>query len=216
MSEILRPRLVVIAGPNGSGKTFATENLIGHTWGGGCEYVNPDFIARDEFGGWNSREAFLKAAEKAKGLRERCLADRRDLMFETVFSTPGKVEFVKRAQVSGFFVRLFFICTDSPSINAARIVERYLQGGHVVPIDKIVDRYGKSIANCAVAATFVDRAYVYDNSVNGEAPRLLFKTIEGRVSKVYEEGPINEWACNIFNVLERAQGVREDHCPPRP
>lgn len=48
--ETLKPRLIVVAGPNGAGKTSITEQLLRHEWMGGCEYVNPDYIARDEFG----------------------------------------------------------------------------------------------------------------------------------------------------------------------
>jgi len=43
--SVLKPRLIVVAGPNGAGKTSITEQLLRHEWMGGCEYVNPDFIA---------------------------------------------------------------------------------------------------------------------------------------------------------------------------
>jgi len=39
-----------------------------------------------------------------------------------------------------------------------------MNGGHDVPITKIISRFSKSISNCAVMATLVDRLYVYDNS----------------------------------------------------
>ena len=61
-----KPSLIVVAGPNGSGKTTITEKLLRHEWMGGCEYINPDLIAENEFGGWNSREASISAANKAK------------------------------------------------------------------------------------------------------------------------------------------------------
>ena len=65
------PRLIVVAGPNGAGKTSITEQLLRHEWMGGCEYVNPDYIARDEFGDWNAPDAVLRAAVLAKEKRER-------------------------------------------------------------------------------------------------------------------------------------------------
>lgn len=61
----VRPHLIVVAGPNGAGKTSITEQLLRHEWMGGCVYVNPDFIARDEFGDWNSPEAVQRAALRA-------------------------------------------------------------------------------------------------------------------------------------------------------
>jgi len=54
---------LVVAGPNGSGKTKVTERGLAHEWFGGCEYVNPDIIARDEFGDWSSESAVRKAAD---------------------------------------------------------------------------------------------------------------------------------------------------------
>ncbi|MBF0405957.1 MAG: zeta toxin family protein [Candidatus Riflebacteria bacterium] len=73
MTDQQKPRLVIVAGPNGSGKTTITEKLLRHEWMEGCEYINPDFIAQEEFGDWNSPEAVINAANKAKHIRERCL-----------------------------------------------------------------------------------------------------------------------------------------------
>jgi hypothetical protein len=35
-------------------------------------YINPDIIAEEKYGGWNSREAIIKAANYAKEIRENC------------------------------------------------------------------------------------------------------------------------------------------------
>ena len=113
--EILRPRLIVVAGPNGAGKTSITEQLLRHEWMGGCEYVNPDYIARDEFGDWNAPDAIRKAAVRAEEVRERCVREWRSLAFETVLSMPDKIDFIQRAKQAGFFVRLFFVGTDNPA-----------------------------------------------------------------------------------------------------
>ena len=103
----LKPRLIVVAGPNGAGKTSITEQLLRHEWMGGCEYVNPDYIARDEFGDWNAPDAVSKAAVRAEEVRERCVREGRSLAFETVLSMPDKIDFIQRARQAGFFVRLF-------------------------------------------------------------------------------------------------------------
>ena len=51
-----RPVLIVIAGPNGSGKTTITSKILKHEWLEGAVYVNPDQVAQDRFGDWNSPE----------------------------------------------------------------------------------------------------------------------------------------------------------------
>lgn len=38
-------------------------------------------------------------------------------------------------------LHLFFVSTNHPSINAARIAQRVMKGGHDVPIPKIISRY---------------------------------------------------------------------------
>jgi predicted ABC-type ATPase len=127
-----KPKLLIVAGPNGSGKTSVTDKILKHEWIEGCEYINPDNIAHDVFGDWNSPEAVIQAACHAADMRKECIANGRSLIFETVLSAPDKISFVQRAKQAGYFIRLFFIATDDPQINAARIANRVLAGGHDV------------------------------------------------------------------------------------
>lgn len=195
----MKPKLVIIAGPNGSGKTSVTGKILEHEWIDGCIYINPDNIARDEFGDWNSPEAVMKAAYRAEELREEYLKNKQGILFETVLSADDKLSFIERAKDAGYFVRLFFVGTDSPIINAARIAGRVMDGGHDVPISKIISRYSKSIANCAKLSTIVDRLYVYDNSENFADPKLLFRASYGNIEKTYKD--INAWSLNIYQAL---------------
>ena len=54
-----RPVLIVIAGPNGSGKTTITSKILRHEWLEDALYINPDQVAQERFGDWNSPEARL-------------------------------------------------------------------------------------------------------------------------------------------------------------
>ena len=162
---------------------------------------NPDQIAKDMFGDWNNSEAILKAANYCSELRERCLAEKTSFVFETVFSAQDKIDFVIRAKQAGFFIRIFFISTSNPAINASRIAKRVMEGGHDVPIAKIISRYNKSIQNCKIVAPIIDRLYVYDNSIDDVDVRPLFRLSEGVLAKQYTE-IIPVWAQNIlFNEL---------------
>jgi predicted ABC-type ATPase len=75
----------------------------------------------------------------------------------------------------------------------ARIAKRYMNGGHEVPISKVISRYFKSLEQVKQAITFVDRAYVYDNSVEDHLPQLLYRTTDGKLAKRYVDD-IPEWA----------------------
>ena len=187
-----QPVLIVVAGPNGAGKTTLTREILNHEWIEGCVYVNPDEIAQDRYGDWNCPEAVLKAARHAERFREDCLDAGRSLAFETVFSTDEKVDFVRRSIGEGYFTRLFYVGTDAPTINAARIADRVLGGGHDVPVAKIISRFNKSLRNLRRIIAQVDRAYVYDNSVENVLPALQFRTVRGEVRWVYSTD--HHWA----------------------
>jgi predicted ABC-type ATPase len=191
-----KPELIVIAGPNGSGKTSVTQKFLHHEWSDGTTYINPDEVAKEVFGDWNSQEAVIKAANYCAELREKCLKNRESFVFETVFSAEDKVKFLLRAKRAGFFVRLFFISTSSPQINASRIAKRVMEGGHDVPITKIISRYYKSIANCVTISPTIDRLYVYDNSVENQDAQILFRLSNGKLAKQYTND-IPEWAAAI-------------------
>ena len=188
-----RPVLIIIAGPNGSGKTTITSKILKHEWLEGAVYINPDQVAQDRFGDWNSPESIMKAAQYCEEEREACLRNKQSLIFETVLSSEGKVDFIRRAREAGYFIRLFFVSTNHPSINSSRIAKRVMKGGHDVPIPKIISRYQKSIVNCKRCVCLADRVYVYDNSIDDVDARLLFRMTDGQLFKQYVED-IPEWA----------------------
>ena len=192
-----KPELIIIAGPNGSGKTSITQKFLHHEWAEGTTYINPDQVAKEMFGDWNDSEAVLKAANYCMEQREKCLAEKKRFVFATVFSAQDKINFVIRAKEAGFFVRLFFISTENPAINASRIANRVMKGGHDVPITKIITRYYKSIRNCKTVASIIDRLYVYDNSINDADARPLFRLSNGQIIKQYTTD-IPEWASSLI------------------
>ena len=89
--KLIKPTLVVIAGPNGSGKTAITKIVHeNYSWIDGLIEVNPDNIAEQEFGGWNDVASIRKAAQRADQIREHCLVEYQGLLFETVLSIDRK------------------------------------------------------------------------------------------------------------------------------
>lgn len=196
------PEMIIIAGPNGSGKTTITTQFLHHEWSEGTLYINPDIVAQEKFGDWNSTDSVIKAAQYCENLREQCLKEKRSFVFETVFSAQDKVDFIIRAKAAGFFIRLFFIGTSSPIINASRIAKRVMEGGHDVAIAKIISRYQKSIINCSFVAGIVDRLYVYDNSVDNSPAAIQYRLSDGKLVKQYVNN-IADWAQRILKHTEQ-------------
>lgn len=79
MNDIKRPTLCVVAGPNGSGKTSTTLQLLANEWSEDSLYINPDNIAQEQFGNWNSDKAVMEAAKVATELRYKCLSEKKIL-----------------------------------------------------------------------------------------------------------------------------------------
>jgi predicted ABC-type ATPase len=195
----MKPALLVIAGPNGSGKTTVTIRLKTERWSDGVEYLNADDIAEQRFGGWNSPQAIIDAANWVDERREALLGAAQGIAFETVFSSPAKIDFLQRAKGRGYFLRFFFIGTSDPRINAARVANRVIAGGHTVPIDKIVQRYTRSMANLAGAIQLCDRVYIYDNSIDDVEARLCARIQDGLLRKVYDHLPT--WVDDAVSAL---------------
>lgn len=179
----------MIAGPNGSGKTTVTVSLRRDQWSKGVEYINPDDIAKEKFGDWNSRDAILSAANWAEARREELLEKRSGIAFETVFSAPDKIDFLERAKAADYFLRVFFVSTSDPRINASRVMQRVMEGGHTVPLEKIVSRYDKSMVNLAAAIAIADRLYIYDNSIENTEATLCARVSNGMIRKIYVDLP---------------------------
>jgi predicted ABC-type ATPase len=196
----MKPRLIVIAGPNGSGKTTITQQGLAHEWFQGCEYLNPDIIAKERFSGWNDHDSIISAAKWTTQRRYQLLEQRQSFAFETVFSSEEKIDFLQKAKEAGYFIRLFFICTESPIINAARVAQRVLEGGHDVPIPKIISSYEKAVLNAYRALGIVDRLYLYDNSNDGVAPKLIARFSDQALVKTYmSDTRIPRWALDLIS-----------------
>jgi predicted ABC-type ATPase len=84
--------------------------------------------------------------------------------FETVMSSEDKVAFMLKAKASGYRTYLYFVATEDPDININRVKNRVAAGGHPVPTEKIVQRYGRCLNLLPAAIAASNRAYIFDNS----------------------------------------------------
>jgi len=153
----VRPTLIVIAGPNGSGKTSLTEFLKRQDYDFG-DYINPDDIAKGLTGTYEER------VRRAQGLaderRKDAISAGRSFSFETVFSHPSKLDDLQAARTAGFEVILFFIGVEDPEVNLARVRARVELGGHDVPEDRIAARYARTMALLVEMVKRADRAVI--------------------------------------------------------
>lgn len=69
-----------------------TVRLRADQWSEGVEYLNPDDVARDRFGDWNSPEATLEAARWTTARREALLAAHQGIAFEITIHSGASRE----------------------------------------------------------------------------------------------------------------------------
>jgi predicted ABC-type ATPase len=104
------------------------------------------------------------ASVAADFLRQKLLERGASFTFETVMSSPDKVDLLRKAQLRGYRTYLYYVATEDPMINVSRVRHRVKMGGHPVPEDKIVSRYHRSLELLSEAIRYSSRAYLFDNS----------------------------------------------------
>ena len=104
------------------------------------------------------------AATVADFLRHQLLAAGVSFTFESVMSHRSKLDFLQLAAAKGYRTYLYYIATETPAVNVARVSNRVSKGGHGVSTEKIVSRYAKSLALLVETMQAVNRAYLFDNS----------------------------------------------------
>jgi predicted ABC-type ATPase len=153
--------MYVFAGPNGSGKSTVVNSFIKHNK---CpkNFICPDNYVKTE--DKDKYEPYIKAMQKAEAVRYQEVALGHSFSFETVLSTPEKLDFIRYAKRQGYSVFTIYVSTESPEINIERVKERVLHGGHDVPRDKIISRYEKSMELMYDVACESDVTEFFDNS----------------------------------------------------
>lgn len=172
--------LFVFAGPNGSGKSTVIGSFMSAGVISADSYICPDNVVKvvkREHSDLDEYAAYVQAMQLAERSRRAYVLNGKSFSFETVFSNPDKLKFLRFAKAYGFHIVVIYITTADPSINVRRVRRRVSEGGHDVPENKIRVRYERSMKLMPEVVSFADEAEVYDNSVDETAPVLVFKKL---------------------------------------
>ena len=106
------PKLYIIAGCNGAGKTTASYTVLPEMLG--CkEFVNADEIAKG-LSPFNPESVAIEAGRLMLQRMDDLLSEGADFAFETTLATRSYVKFIERAHAKGYFVTLSLIHIPSP------------------------------------------------------------------------------------------------------
>jgi predicted ABC-type ATPase len=126
------------------------------------QYIDKGFISFDDV----DVNPYLSAV-LTDFLRQAFIRNKTSFTFESVMSSPDKIQTLAQAQQEGFRTYLYYVATEDPLINLSRIRHRVRSGGHGVPEQKVIDRYYRSLGLLLDAVRVSHRAYVFDNSGAG-------------------------------------------------
>ena len=195
------PRIYVLAGTNGAGKSSIAGAMLIEQ---GVEYFNPDAAAAliaEANPGITLEDAQSAAWYEGRRLLERAIADRLQFAFETTLGGTTITELLERAIASGIEVRIWYVGLDSVERHIARVRARVETGGHDIPEERIRERYIRSLLNLIRLMPKLTELRVYDNSKEADprrtaslSPRLLVHLDRGRLASVCELAAIPDWA----------------------
>jgi predicted ABC-type ATPase len=129
----LKKELLIIAGPNGSGKTtfakvFLKENKF--------EFLNADEIAKEKGTKTNisAGKEYFKRLEKLK-------TKNKNIILESTLSGLFLKKLVQEFKKEKYVIKIVFVTLNSPVQCIERIKQRVLSGGHHVPDDDVKRRF---------------------------------------------------------------------------
>ena len=133
------PRLFIISGCNGSGKTTASYAVLPELLG--CsEFVNSDEFAKS-LSPFSPEKASVGASRYMLLKMRRLLERRADFAIETTLATRSMLKMIKDAQEAGYFVTILYLWLNTPDLAVARVKARVAAGGHNIKEETIRRRY---------------------------------------------------------------------------
>ena len=135
----MEPRMYIISGCNGSGKTTASYALLPQLLE--CrQFVNSDEFAKS-LSPFSPQSASI-AASRLMIRKIRYLVQRReDFCIETTLATRSLKSIIEDAHSHGYRVTVFYMWIASPDLAVERVKARVAAGGHHIEEETIRRRY---------------------------------------------------------------------------
>ncbi len=133
------PKMYIISGCNGSGKTTASYTLLPDLLG--CrEFVNSDEFAKS-LSPFDPGSASITASRYMLMKINYLLGRYEDFSIETTLATRSLVKIINEAHSVGYEVTILYFWLNSPELAIQRVRDRVASGGHNIPDNVVRRRY---------------------------------------------------------------------------
>jgi predicted ABC-type ATPase len=178
------PTVIVLAGPNGSGKTTAAPKLLPDVLGV-VEFVNADTIAQG-LAAFGPELVGLEAGAIMLSRLRQLANQRRNFAFETTLAGRSLAPWLARLVQDGYDFHLVYLWLPSPDLAVARVADRVRMGGHYIPEETIRRRYHAGLRNLfRLYMPLATRWQLVDNSRETEM-RLIAKGTAPSAVEVFD------------------------------
>ena len=186
------PRLFIISGCNGSGKTTASYTVLPELLE--CsEFINSDEFAKG-LSPSNPDGASIQAGRYMLIKMQSLFRKRADFGIESTLATRSLLKTVRSAQELGYSVTVLYLWLPSAEMALQRVKARVAAGGHDIQEDTVRRRYIAGLRNF-----FLEYRPVCDSWIladNSEPPfRLIAEGSSSRGTVIYEPG--------LFKMIEK-------------
>lgn len=169
--------LTLIAGPNGAGKTtFASTHFQKEIDAG--FFLNADNIEKSLNSETLASPSF-QAGRLALAMRRDFLQSRQSFILETTLATRTLLVFLKEAKSRGYTLIFHYLWITTSTLCDFRVKNRVSRGGHNIPWELILRRYGLSLAYFSDYFDLADKFSLYNAD---EFPQLIGSKENGQLT----------------------------------
>ena len=164
------PRLYIISGCNGAGKTTASYTMLPEMLD--CsEFVNSDEFAKG-LSPFNPEKASIQASRYMIMKIRYLLEKQQDFGIETTLATRTLLKTIALAHSAGYTVTLLYFWLNSLDLAVERVAARVETGGHNIPEDTIRRRY-----RVGIDYFFHDYAPICERWILADNSQIPFRVI---------------------------------------
>ena len=158
----MQPKIVIIAGANGAGKTTFARRLLQDEHPE-CVFLNADEIQRQDMAFGSPAAAGREMLRRLRELESRV----ESVAIETTLSSRLHLRRIPDWKASGYVVWLYFLEVESADFSVARVAHRVSTGGHGIPDADIRRRYLRGLALLTDYQAAVDAWYHFHVGTKG-------------------------------------------------